>query len=61
MESRIIKQEDLTSECWSIQFEGLKACQCCEYKNSSNCGGKDIRKKLMNKKGIKITATEGIK
>ena len=57
----IIKQKNLTSECWLIQFKGLNACKDCEFKNTSNCGGKNIIKTLMNKKGIKIPLKEGLK
>jgi len=42
-----INQDNLTSECWLIQFNGLKACDTCEYLNTSECGGINIRKKLL--------------
>ena len=51
---RIINQKELTSECWAIQFRGLEACKDCEFKDSNECGGKEIRKKLMNKLGFKV-------
>jgi hypothetical protein len=44
----------LTSECWLIQFEGLSACEHCQFKNTKECGGKEIRKRLLNKKGQKV-------
>lgn len=47
-ESKKINQSELTSDCWMIQFEGLKACTECEYLNKKECGGKNIRKKLLN-------------
>jgi hypothetical protein len=54
MEIRTINQSELTSECWSIQFQGLKACKSCEFLNTKECGGKNIRKTLINDKGIKV-------
>jgi len=41
-----IDQSKLTSDCWLIQFKGLKACENCEAKDTDECGGKDIRKSL---------------
>jgi hypothetical protein len=49
-EQKIIDQSTLTSECWLIQFNGLKACESCEFKNKKSCGGKNIRKKLLKRK-----------
>lgn len=54
VETRLIPQKHLTSECWMVQFRGLKACEECEFKDTSECGGKAIRKKLMNVKGYKV-------
>lgn len=51
---REIKQSELTCECWSIQCWGLDACKNCEFKDSEECGGKEVRKKLMNKLGHKV-------
>jgi len=53
-EMREVKQSELTSECWTIQFSGLDACKSCEFLNKKDCGGKAIRKKLMNAKGISV-------
>ena len=47
-------QADLTPECWSVQFWGLEYCESCEFKNSQECGGKDIRQKGKNTKGINV-------
>ena len=52
--TRSIPQSKLTSECWTIQFRGLDACETCEFKDTKECGGKEIRKKLMNVKGHKV-------
>ena len=46
-ESKKIDQGKLTSECWLIQFSGLEACKNCEYLNTKDCDGKNIRKKLL--------------
>lgn len=50
VERREIKQSELTSECWTIQFQGLSACTSCEVKDTDECGGKRIRETLMNSK-----------
>ena len=42
----IIKQSELTSDCWSIQFTGIEACENCEYKDTDECGGKAIIKAI---------------
>jgi len=49
-----VRQSDLTSECWLIQFQGLEACKTCEVLNTRDCGGKKIRKTLQNEKGIAV-------
>jgi hypothetical protein len=48
-----IKQSELSAECWSIQAFGLSACEKCPYKRRG-CGGRAIRKTLMNNKGHKV-------
>lgn len=46
-ESKVIDQSKLPSECWKIQFNGLKECETCQYKNKPRlCGGMAIRKRL---------------
>lgn len=47
VETKTIDQSKLTSECWLIQFNGLVACDTCEYLNHKECGGKKIRKRLL--------------
>ena len=49
-ESKQIDQSKLTGDCWIIQFEGISACTHCEYLNTKDCGGKNIRKQLLLKK-----------
>lgn len=45
-----IDQNTLTSDCLLIQFNGLEACSTCEFKNTKDCGGKRILKKLKQSK-----------
>ncbi len=49
-ESKEIKQSELTSDCWPIQFNGLSACKTCEFVNTAECGGQTIRKQLLELK-----------
>jgi len=51
--SKEVDQKTLTSDCWLIQIEGIKACDSCECMNHKtgkekrSCGGKNIRKSLL--------------
>ena len=54
MRKSIINQASLTSECWSVQLFGLKHCKTCEFLNTKECGGENIRKIKRNSKGYKI-------
>ena len=47
-------QSDLSSECWSVQFWGTEYCESCESRDTPECGGKTIRQKGMNTKGINV-------
>ena len=42
-----IPQSELTAECWLIQFRGLEECEECDFLNMEECGGKNIRKRLL--------------
>jgi len=46
-ESKQIDQSELTADCWLIQFDGLSACKDCELLNKPDCGGREIRKRLL--------------
>jgi len=46
MKSKAIRQSDLTSECWLVQFWGLVACEHCEVRGSRECGGRRILKRI---------------
>ena len=54
MKSRTVKQSLLSAECLAIQILGIDACKDCEFLGKRDCGGKNIRKTLLNNKGIKI-------
>jgi len=43
---KTFNQSELTSECWLIQMQGIKACKKCEFFNTEECGGQEILKKL---------------
>jgi hypothetical protein len=43
---KVIDQQSLTSDCWSVQFDGLTACETCEVKGTKECGGGKTLKKL---------------
>ena len=45
---KIINQSDLTSECWGIQMWGIEKCDTCEFLNTDECGGQEIRKRILN-------------
>ena len=49
VKTRTIDQSKLTSECWGIQIAGIERCKTCEYLDTEECGGKEIRKRLLNK------------
>jgi hypothetical protein len=54
MESRSIIQSQMTAECWLIQFQGKKACEDCEVRDTEDCGGQNIRKTGKNEKGFPV-------
>lgn len=41
-----IDQSILTSDCWLVQFNGLVACENCEFKDTEECGGGKTLAKL---------------
>ena len=49
MFTKVINSNDLTADCWMIQFKGLEACKECEFKDTPDCGGQKIRQDLMTK------------
>ncbi len=62
MKEIIIKKSNLSNkECFWIQVKGLKFCETCKFKDSSECGGKEIRKTLMNLKRFKVPLNKNFK
>lgn len=47
MRTKRIRQKDLTSDCWSVQVWGLPYCRSCDYLATEDCGGYDIRKRVL--------------
>jgi len=45
-ESKNIDQSQLAADCWSIQFDGLSACENCPYVGTKDCGGGDTLKAM---------------
>jgi len=58
IKSRQIKTSELTSECWGVQMWGLEKCNNCEFKDTDECGGQNIRKTGMNVKGFTVPIGE---
>ena len=54
MRVMVANQKDLTAECWSVQFFGLEYCNTCSYRDTVECGGKKIRDKGRNERGIAV-------
>lgn len=44
---KIIRQSELTSECWLIQMWGIDKCETREALNTPECGGKRIRQAIL--------------
>jgi hypothetical protein len=49
--AREIPQNKLTSECWLVQMNGLQECDRCDFADTDDCGGKQIRETNKNEKG----------
>ena len=54
MKMKTIKQLGLSSECFSVQIWGLEHCKTCEYRDTDECGGKNIRDTKKNENGKNI-------
>lgn len=54
IKTRMIPQKDLTSECWTVQMQGLGACKTCPYRGTKECGGKNIIRTMRNLKGKRV-------
>ena len=55
-----VNKAKLTAECWGVQFNGLEACNECEFKGTKECGGKKIVKTGKNEKGFKVPISEDL-
>jgi hypothetical protein len=53
-----VGSQDLTPECWGVQIWGLRHCDECEFKDTEECGGKEIRETGRNRKGISVPIGE---
>lgn len=49
-----VDQDALSSECWMIQIIGIDACTACNYRDTDECGGKNIRITGKNEHGHSI-------
>lgn len=58
--TRSVSASELTEECWTVQMIGLNACETCEWLETKDCGGKQIRKSGKNSKGHKVPIGEWI-
>ena len=54
MKTTLVKQNQLTTECWPVQMFGLGECRTREFLNKRSCGGKNIRKTGKNEKGFTV-------
>jgi len=52
--TKMIKQKQLSEECWEVQIWGQNHCKVCIYKNTKECGGKAIIKTGKNKLGYAV-------
>lgn len=50
----VVRQKDLTGECWPVQFWGPGQCDDCEFKDTDECGGQAIRSSGKNAQGIPV-------
>lgn len=49
-----IPQSALSSECWGVQLWGTLQCNECEFRDTKDCGGQQIRTTGKNEKGFKV-------
>ena len=54
VKSTTVKQSHLSSECWLVQAWGLDHCITCEFLNTEDCGGKEIRITGRNEYGCTV-------
>jgi len=39
-------QSEMTSDCFLVQFQGLRACESCSARGTADCGGGETLKAL---------------
>jgi len=54
MKAKTVTQSQMTEECWLVQIWGLSYCKTCEYRDTPDCGGKEVRKTGKNSKGYSV-------
>lgn len=57
--SRRVPTKKMSSECIIVQVWGLPHCKTCEYRDTADCGGEEIRKTGKNSNGFKVPLKEG--
>jgi hypothetical protein len=54
MHANMVKQSQLSSECWGVQVLGLCHCTDCEFLDTKDCTGKRIRRTGKNANGFRV-------
>jgi len=54
----VVKQDNLSAECWIVQLFGLANCKTCEYRDTPECGGQQIRTTGKNELGHNVPLGE---
>ena len=49
-----VNQAKMSLECLFIQVWGIDYCKTCEYRDTLDCGGKNILKTGKNEKGFVV-------
>lgn len=48
---RMVRQSDLTADCWLIQLFGVEQCDTCDVRGTPDCGGGETAKRLWAEHG----------
>jgi len=59
--ARTIPAIKMTAECWLVQWSGLSICDSCQFVDSDECGGEEIRETGKNSRGFEVPLGEAIK
>lgn len=49
-----VPQSKMSAECWLVQMWGTDECAKCEYADTEDCGGPNIRATGRNEKGFQV-------